>query len=309
MLASFFIISLLIFMNKKIIIGLSVLITFSVFVIWFKTNSKKTEVINFEGVTEATKIEIIHQKDTLILNKNKKVWFSKNELEISENSIENFQNIIQNLQFKSFPTKNFYENLQQKAGLITNIYSNEKLQYSIAIIGSSEDGLSLYVQTIYPYKSDTILAYVIGNQSKLINYFSYNELEWTNKKVFPIKNIDFKSIAIDFPSKNNSFYINCFEKKITVNSNNLNVNEGKLSAYINAFSSVHFLSLMPCDKKSEKKLFSITINGYLKYEGFAIIENGVINRNFYSIQHQNKCYLMRYLDTDPLLINSEYLTK
>jgi len=296
-------------MNKKVVIGLLALISFSVFVIWYKTNSKKTEVINFEGIYDTNKIEIINKNDTLILLKNTKGWLSKNELEISENNIENFQNTIQNLQFKSFPTKNFYQNLQQKTSLIANIYENEKLQFSLAIIGSSEDGLSLYVQTLYPNKSDTILAYVIGNQGKLINFFSSNELEWTNKKVFPIQNNDFKSIAIDFPSKNNSFYINCFDKKITINSNNFNINESKLTAYINAFSSVHFLSSMPCNKKSDNELFSITINGYLKYEGFTIEENGVINRNFYVLKHQKNCYLMRYLDTDPLLINSEYLTQ
>lgn len=294
-------------MNKKISIGLLVIIMLSTVFILYKTNSKKIDDINFEGVLETNKIEIINQKDTLILTKNQNQWISKNELEISINNIENFQNTIQNLQFKSFPTKNFYQNIQQKTNIIANIYQNENLQYSLAIIGSSADGLSLYVKTLFPNISDTILAYVMGNQVKLINYFSSVELEWTNKKIFPLKKSDFKSIAIDYTNKDNSFYINCYDKKITINTKNFEVNEDKLNSYIHGFSSIHFLSTIPCDKKSNQKLFSIKINGYLNYEGFTIEEKDEINRNYYVLQHQNNCFLMRYLDTDPLLINIEYL--
>lgn len=296
-------------MNKKVSIGLLLCIVVAIFVIWYKSNPKKIEAINFEEVTQADKIEIINQKDTLVIFKKENQWISKNELEISQNQIEKFQNIIQNLQFKSYPTKNFYQNLQQKSSIIANIYQKSQLLYSVAIAGSSLDGFSLYVQTLYPNSSDTILAYVIGNQDKLINYFNSNELEWTDKKVFPLKKSDIKSIAIAYPNSLNNFYINCLDKKITVNANNYALNESKLNVYMQAFSSVHFLSSIPCDKKSDQKLFSITLNGYLQYEGFAIEENGIINRNFYALQHQKNCFLMRYVDTDPLLIKSDYLTQ
>ena len=159
-------------MNKKVSIGLLLCIVVAIFVIWYKSNPKKIEAINFEEVTQADKIEIINQKDTLVIFKKENQWISKNELEISQNQIEKFQNIIQNLQFKSYPTKNFYQNLQQKSSIIANIYQKSQLLYSVAIAGSSLDGFSLYVQTLYPNSSDTILAYVIGNQDKLINYFS-----------------------------------------------------------------------------------------------------------------------------------------
>ncbi len=296
-------------MNKKVSIGLLLCIVVSILVIWFKSNPEKIEAINFEEVTQADKIEIINQKDTLVIFNKENQWISKNELEISQNQIEKFQNIIQNLQFKSYPTKNFYQNLQQKSSIIANIYQKNQLMYSLAIAGSSLDGFSLYVQTLYPNSSDTILAYVIGNQDKLINFFNSNELEWTDKKVFPLKKSDLKSIAIAYPNSVNNFYINCLDKKITVNDNNYPVNESKLNVYMQTFSTVHFLSSIPCDKKSDQKLFSITLNGYLQYEGFAIEENGILNRNFYVLQHQKNCFLMRYVDTDPLLIKSDYLTQ
>ena len=109
-------------MNKKISIGLLLCIVVSIFVIWYKSNPGKFEAINFEEVTQADKIEIINQKDTLVIFKKENQWISKNELEISQNQIEKFQNIIQNLQFKSYPTKNFYQNLQQKSSITANIY-------------------------------------------------------------------------------------------------------------------------------------------------------------------------------------------
>lgn len=295
-------------MNKKVIYLLLSVIIMSVLIIY--TKIKKTTIdINYTEFDTCDKIQIIQFKDTLTLFKKENKWYSKNELEINDNQIENFKYIIENLTFKNYPSKNFYQNLKHNPTILTNIYSQNELLYSLSIIGASSDGLAMYSQSTFPNNSDTILSYVIGNQEILLNYFSTNELDWSNKKVFPFNKSDFKSIEINFPSAKTNYYVNCLDKKISSKISKKDINEKKLSIYLNTMSNIKFISSVPCNKKSPHKIFTFTVNGFLKYEAYTIIENEIENPSFYILQHQKNCYLMRYIDTDPLLVSGEYLTE